>query len=261
MFPAADSTPEALETATAQLRTVFLETVTKEGGDPSAVAPLVVPVMFGRSLEVSAAGAGVAWLTFDEICAGAVGAPDFVAVASNFHTVFVSGVPQLSLDRRYVFMRLLAHTAAAAPPAAFMRLIACLHTHQITTKRTTGTVVARLTNVHSASCGAVISLGGSLPWSTSSIIAVGASTARRQSLWRIYSAQKVVPTHRSSTWRWLNSFSLRQRREYQQPHASACLMLPRLSRCITPHSHAKAHISVFHSRVCLTGLLSDSLHD
>ena len=29
-----------------------------------------------------------------------VGAPDFVAVASHFHTVFLAGVPQLSLKRR-----------------------------------------------------------------------------------------------------------------------------------------------------------------
>jgi cell division protein ZapE len=99
---AADHTPEALGAATTQLHALFLQTVADEGGDPAAVAPQVVPVMFGRTLEVSAAAAGVAWLTFDEICAGAVGSPDFVAVASNFHTVFVAGVPQLSLDRRYV---------------------------------------------------------------------------------------------------------------------------------------------------------------
>lgn len=102
MIPAADDTTEALEAATTQLHELFLDTVAGEGGDPSAVAPQVVPVMFGRTLEISAAGAGVAWLTFDEICAGAVGSPDFVAVASNFHTVFVCGVPQLSLDRRCV---------------------------------------------------------------------------------------------------------------------------------------------------------------
>ena len=100
VFPAADDTPAAMDAATTELRALFLETVAKEGGDAAVVAPVTVPVMFGRKLEVSSAGAGVAWLSFDEICAGAVGAPDFVAVASNFHTVFVSGVPQLSLDRR-----------------------------------------------------------------------------------------------------------------------------------------------------------------
>ena len=100
VFSAADDTSAALDEATAELHTLFLETVAKEGGDTAVVAPVTVPVMFGRQLEVSKAGAGVAWLSFDEICAGAVGTPDFVAVASNFHTVFVSGVPQLSLDRR-----------------------------------------------------------------------------------------------------------------------------------------------------------------
>lgn len=43
---------------------------------------------------------GLAWFEFDELCGQAVGSPDFVALASAFHTVFLVDVPQLSGARR-----------------------------------------------------------------------------------------------------------------------------------------------------------------
>ena len=43
---------------------------------------------------------GVAWVAFDAICGTGIGSPDYIALASNFHSVYLSGVPQLSRARR-----------------------------------------------------------------------------------------------------------------------------------------------------------------
>lgn len=59
---------------------------------PAAVsAAAVVPVMFGRQLAVSRSAAGAAWFDFLELCGRPLGAADYLAVAQNYHTVFISG--------------------------------------------------------------------------------------------------------------------------------------------------------------------------
>ena len=54
----------------------------------------------GRTLQVSRASRGVAWFTFEELCAEARGAGDYIAVAERYHTIVVNGVPEMPEARR-----------------------------------------------------------------------------------------------------------------------------------------------------------------
>ncbi len=56
--------------------------------------------VIGRTLEVAEAAMGVARFTFDDLCVKPLGARDYLAIAQAFHTVMISGVPQLSPARR-----------------------------------------------------------------------------------------------------------------------------------------------------------------
>ncbi len=85
-------------------------------------------MVLGRDWRIERAAPGVAWFTFDEICRTNVGPADYLALASLYHTVMVSGVPILSSAERDVAKRfvtlvdaLYEHKAtficsAAAPP-------------------------------------------------------------------------------------------------------------------------------------------------
>ena len=69
--------------------------------------PAVVDVLFGRKLLVPDSRAGVARMTFSELCAQPRGSADYIALASSFHTVFLDGVPQMTarnadLARRFL---------------------------------------------------------------------------------------------------------------------------------------------------------------
>ncbi|GLT43676.1 hypothetical protein SLA2020_176110 [Shorea laevis] len=59
-----------------------------------------IPVMFGRTLEVPESCNGVARFTFDYLCGRPVGAADYIAVAKNYHTVFISDIPVMSMRIR-----------------------------------------------------------------------------------------------------------------------------------------------------------------
>ena len=61
------------------------------GSSTPSTAAAVVPVMFGRQLPVSRSSSGAAWFDFTELCGRPLGAADYLAVAQNFHTVFISG--------------------------------------------------------------------------------------------------------------------------------------------------------------------------
>ena len=58
--------------------------------------------MFGRRLGVRRASpcGGGAWFDFAELCAAPLGPADYTAVAGRFHTVFVEGVPAMSMQVR-----------------------------------------------------------------------------------------------------------------------------------------------------------------
>ncbi|KAK9279281.1 hypothetical protein L1049_012960 [Liquidambar formosana] len=59
-----------------------------------------IPVMFGRTLEVCESCNGVARFTFDYLCGRPVGAADYIAVANNYHTIFISDIPVMSMRIR-----------------------------------------------------------------------------------------------------------------------------------------------------------------
>ena len=82
--PAAD---EAMERAWARLT---------HGAAPHAV---VLDVQ-GRKLHVERQAAGVARLTFDELCARPLGAADYLELAERFHTILLEGVPTLTPSLR-----------------------------------------------------------------------------------------------------------------------------------------------------------------
>ncbi|XP_057959657.1 uncharacterized protein LOC131152068 isoform X2 [Malania oleifera] len=59
-----------------------------------------IPVMFGRKLEVPESCNGVARFKFDYLCGQPVGAADYIALAKNYHTVFISDIPVMSMRIR-----------------------------------------------------------------------------------------------------------------------------------------------------------------
>ncbi|XP_011039705.1 PREDICTED: lactation elevated protein 1 [Populus euphratica] len=59
-----------------------------------------IPVMFGRLLDVPESCNGVAKFTFEYLCGRTVGAADYIALAKNYHTVFISDIPLMSMENR-----------------------------------------------------------------------------------------------------------------------------------------------------------------
>ena len=53
----------------------------------------------GREVHVPRAAEGVAFVDFADLCGQPLGAADYLAVAERFHTVVLSGIPRLGLNR------------------------------------------------------------------------------------------------------------------------------------------------------------------
>jgi len=75
-------------------------------GEPAAPEDLVV---MGRTLRVPLAAGGVARFDFDALCGTALGAGDYLAIATRYHAVVLDGVPRLSPDnfdvaRRFIVL-------------------------------------------------------------------------------------------------------------------------------------------------------------
>ena len=58
-------------------------------------------VMFGRRLRVERSAGGAAWFRFSELCARPLGAADYMALSQAYHTVFLEGVPALSMQASF----------------------------------------------------------------------------------------------------------------------------------------------------------------
>jgi cell division protein ZapE len=69
----------------------------KLAGGPGKPASLTV---LGRSLPIARAGRGAARFSFAELCARPLGAADYLAIAQNFHTVFIDHIPRLTPEMR-----------------------------------------------------------------------------------------------------------------------------------------------------------------
>jgi cell division protein ZapE len=74
----------------------------------SAIRPVTLTVM-GRELVVPQAADGVARFDFDSLCDTALGAGDYLAIATNFHTLVLDGIPRLSPEnydqaRRFIVL-------------------------------------------------------------------------------------------------------------------------------------------------------------
>ena len=67
-------------------------------------APATLTVM-GRKLVVPAAAEGVARFEFATLCGTALGPGDYLAIATNFHTLVLDGIPRLSPDNYDVARR------------------------------------------------------------------------------------------------------------------------------------------------------------
>ncbi len=54
----------------------------------------------GRALTVPEAARGVAYFTFDDLCAKPLGSLDYLHIAHAFHTVIIEGIPKLPPEKR-----------------------------------------------------------------------------------------------------------------------------------------------------------------
>jgi cell division protein ZapE len=99
-----------------------------------AVGKPVTLTVMGRALHVPLAADGVARFDFDLLCGTPLGAGDYLAIATTFHTLILDGIPRLSPDnydiaRRFIVLvdtlydqrvKLIA-SAAAQPDQLYMR--------------------------------------------------------------------------------------------------------------------------------------------
>ncbi|MFN4282275.1 MAG: cell division protein ZapE [Alphaproteobacteria bacterium] len=67
---------------------------------PAPEAEPTALMVQGRKLPVPASAKGVARFSFDDLCARPLGAADYIAVATHFHTVILSDVPELTPEKR-----------------------------------------------------------------------------------------------------------------------------------------------------------------
>ncbi|XP_060212321.1 uncharacterized protein LOC132639954 isoform X2 [Lycium barbarum] len=72
--------------------------ISKQAG--GSIISHTIPVMFGRTLEVPESCNGVARFNFEYLCGRTLGAADYIAVAKNYHTVFISDIPIMSMRIR-----------------------------------------------------------------------------------------------------------------------------------------------------------------
>ena len=67
----------------------------------SDATPTTTRLSYGRTLRLLAAPEhGVAQLSFAALCDSPLGASDYIALAQQYHTLFLHDVPQLSLQHR-----------------------------------------------------------------------------------------------------------------------------------------------------------------
>jgi len=120
------------DAATAAVREAFFRLTDFPPEDSANVPSATLDVGGGRTLFVPKSLKGVAVFSFKRLCVEPRGAPDYLAIARKYHTVFVVAIPRLGPDRRNETMRFitlidalyerkvkLIVTAAAEPAALY----------------------------------------------------------------------------------------------------------------------------------------------
>jgi len=95
--------PPADRRANSALGHAFREMTGDVAGRPATLT------VMGRKLAVPLAAEGVARYDFATLCGTALGAGDYLALATNFHTLILDGIPLLSPDnydqaRRFIVL-------------------------------------------------------------------------------------------------------------------------------------------------------------
>jgi cell division protein ZapE len=79
---------------TQKLQNIFFQLT--DNAEPKTIE---LPVQ-GRILRIIHAAKGVGFFNFDELCVTALGPADYLALAENFHTVLIDGVPPMRAEAR-----------------------------------------------------------------------------------------------------------------------------------------------------------------
>jgi cell division protein ZapE len=104
--------------ATAALSKAFFRLTDYPPEDRAHVPSEDIKVPGGRTLHVPKCLKGVAVFSFKRLCGEARGAPDYLAIAWRFHTVFIVGIPRLGPENRN-------------EAARFVTLIDALYEHKV----------------------------------------------------------------------------------------------------------------------------------
>ncbi|MCB2084696.1 MAG: cell division protein ZapE, partial [Sphingomonadaceae bacterium] len=88
------------EAATAQVREAFFRLTDYPPEDGENVPSAVLDLGGGRILYVPKSLKGVAVFSFKRLCAEARGASDYLAIAREYHSVIVVGIPRMGPENR-----------------------------------------------------------------------------------------------------------------------------------------------------------------
>jgi cell division protein ZapE len=80
--------------ATAELERDFRTLTDGDEGEPVTIE------VQGRKVPIPRAASGVAFASFEDLCARALGAADYLALARRFHTLVLDGIPKLGPENR-----------------------------------------------------------------------------------------------------------------------------------------------------------------
>nr|WP_298928151.1 cell division protein ZapE [uncultured Erythrobacter sp.] len=106
------------DAATDKVREAFFRLTDFAPEDAEHVPTGEIAVGTKRTLHVPKCLKGVGVFSFKKLCAEARGAPDYLAIAQNFHTVIIVGIPQMRPDKRN-------------EAARFVTLIDALYEHRV----------------------------------------------------------------------------------------------------------------------------------
>ncbi len=104
--------------ATEKVREAFFRLTDFAPEDAEHVPSEELDVGGGRTLHVPKSLKGVGVFSFKKLCGEARGAPDYLAVAQNFHTIILVGIPQMDVSMRN-------------EAARFVTLIDALYEHKV----------------------------------------------------------------------------------------------------------------------------------